>query len=87
MKHFFTVTNGTLALLASGPAFAAVRFLVQGDLLSSWRVQLWDASRLLPNGSLMGLTLGIVTGCAASPAGIQGDWAELRRQPHQGCVR
>ncbi|TBR72125.1 MAG: iron permease [Burkholderiaceae bacterium] len=71
MKHFFTVTNWMLVLLASGLASTAARFLMQGNLLPSWGTQVWDTSGLLSNGSLAGQTLGILIGYDASPAGIQ----------------
>ena len=71
MKHFFTVTNAMLVLLASGLASAAARFLVQGNLLPSWGTQVWDTSGVLSNGSLAGQTLGILIGYDASPSGIQ----------------
>ena len=71
VKHFFTVTNWILVLLASGLASTAARFLVRGDLLPSWGTQVWDTSGLLSNGSLAGQTLGILIGYDASPAGIQ----------------
>jgi high-affinity iron transporter len=71
MRHFFKVTNWMLVLLAAGLASTAARFLVQGNLLPAWGGQVWDASWLLTNGSLMGKTLGILIGYDATPAGIQ----------------
>jgi len=71
MKYFFKVTNWMLVLLAAGLASTAARFLVQGNLLPAWGSQVWDASWLLTNGSLMGKTLGILIGYDATPAGVQ----------------
>lgn len=71
VRHFFTVTNGMLLLLASGLAATAAGFLVQGNLLPSWGTQIWDTSWLLSNGSLAGRTLGTLVGYNATPAGIQ----------------
>ena len=71
MKHFFSVTNGMLVLLASGLAASAAGFLVQSNLLPAWGNQLWDSSWLLSNGSLAGKTMGILVGYNATPAGIQ----------------
>src|ERR1019366_2869804 len=71
MKHFFSVTNWMLVLLAAGLASTAARFLAQANLLPVLGTQLWDTSGLLSNGSLAGKTLGILIGYDASPAGIQ----------------
>jgi high-affinity iron transporter len=71
LKHFFTVTNVLLILLAAGLASTAAGFLVQSDLLPAWGNQLWDTSRLLSDGSLAGKTLGILVGYKARPEGIQ----------------
>jgi high-affinity iron transporter len=71
LKHFFSVTNGMLMLLASGLAASAAGFLVQSDLLPAWGGQLWNTSGLLSNGSLAGKTLGILIGYNATPSGIQ----------------
>ncbi len=71
LKHFFSVTNGMLMLLASGLAASAAGFLVQSNLLPAWGSQLWNTSWLLSNGSLAGKTLGILIGYNATPAGIQ----------------
>jgi len=71
MKYFFKVTNWMLVLLAAGLASTAARFLVQGNLLPAWGSQVWDASWLLTNGSLMGKTMSILIGYDATPAGVQ----------------
>ncbi len=71
LRHFFSVTNGMLMLLASGLAATAAGFLVQSNLLPAWDSQLWNTSWLLSNGSLAGKTLGILVGYNATPAGIQ----------------
>lgn len=71
LRHFFSVTNGMLVLLASGLAATAAGFLMQSNLLPAWGNQLWNTSWLLSNGSLAGKTLGILVGYNATPAGIQ----------------
>jgi high-affinity iron transporter len=71
IRHFFTVTNWMLVLLAAGLASTAARFLVQADLLPAWGSQLWNTAGLLANGSLGGRTLGLLIGYDASPSGIQ----------------
>jgi high-affinity iron transporter len=71
IRHFFSVTNWMLVLLAAGLASTAARFLVQADLLPAWGSQLWNTAGLLSNGSLGGRTLGLLVGYDASPSGIQ----------------
>ena len=71
IRHFFSVTNWMLVLLAAGLASTAARFLVQADLLPAWGGQLWNTSGLLSNGSLAGRTLGLLVGYDASPSGVQ----------------
>jgi high-affinity iron transporter len=70
LRHFFTATNALLVLLAAGLAAAAARYLVQADLLPALHGQLWDSSRVLSNGSLLGQTLHILIGYDANPSGI-----------------
>lgn len=71
IKHFFSVTNAMLILLAAGLASTAAGFLVQSDLLPAWGSQIWNTSHLLSDDSLLGRTLGILIGYKAAPAGIQ----------------
>ena len=70
LRHFFTATNMLLIMLAAGLASAAARYLVQADLLPALHGELWDSSRLLSNGSLLGQTLHILIGYDATPSGI-----------------
>ena len=70
LRHFFTATNVLLIMLAAGLASAAARYLVQADLLPALRGELWDSSRLLSNGSLLGQTLHILIGYDATPSGL-----------------
>lgn len=71
LKHFFSVTNAMLMLLAAGLASAAAGFLVQSDLLPAWGARVWDTSRFLSDDSVIGRTFGILIGYKAAPAGIQ----------------
>jgi high-affinity iron transporter len=71
IKHFFSVTNAMLILLAAGLASTAAGFLVQSDLLPTWGSQIWNTSRFLSDDSLLGRTLGILIGYKAAPAGVQ----------------
>lgn len=70
LRHFFTATNAMLVLLAAGLAAAAARYLVQANLLPTLHGELWDSSRLLSNGSLLGQTLHILIGYDATPSGV-----------------
>src|SRR3981189_60554 len=71
IKHFFSVTNAMLILLAAGLSSTAAGFLVQSDLLPAWGSQIWNTSHLLSDESVLGRTLGILIGYKAAPAGIQ----------------
>jgi high-affinity iron transporter len=71
LKHFFSITNAMLILLAAGLASTAAGFLVQSDLLPTWGNQIWNTSGLLSDDSLLGKTLNILVGYKAAPAGIQ----------------
>jgi len=71
LRHFFTVTNALLMLLAAGLAATAAGFLLQSDLVPAWGNQLWDTSRLLADDSVAGKTLGVLVGYKSRPAGIQ----------------
>ena len=71
LRHFFSVTNVLLMLLAAGLASAAAGFLMQSDLLPAWGAQLWNTSHFLSDDSMLGRTFGILIGYKAAPAGIQ----------------
>jgi len=71
MKHFFTVTNWLLLLVAAGMAAQAAHFLVQANLLPSLGEGVWDTSGWLSDHSLLGQTLHALVGYDARPAGIQ----------------
>ena len=71
IRHFFTVTNWLMLLLAAGMASQAARFLVQADVLPSLGPMLWDSSRVLSDRSILGQTLHALVGYDARPAGMQ----------------
>jgi high-affinity iron transporter len=71
MRHFFTVTNWLLLLVAAGMAGQAAHFLVQADLLPALGEGVWDTSPWLSDHSLLGQTLHALVGYDARPAGIQ----------------
>lgn len=71
MRHFFTVTNWMVVLLAAGMAAQAANYLVQADLLPVLHRQVWDTSWLLSNQSDFGNALKTLIGYDAQPSGIQ----------------
>lgn len=71
MRHFFTVTNWMIVLLAAGMAAQAAFYLIQANVLPTWGAQVWDTSWLLSNDSLVGETLKTLVGYDAQPTGMQ----------------
>jgi high-affinity iron transporter len=71
MRHFFSATNWLMLLLAAGLASQAAGFLIQADVLPPLGNSVWDTSRLLSDGSLLGKTLHTLIGYDARPAGMQ----------------
>lgn len=71
IRYFFSATNWMLVVLAAGLASTAAGFLIQADLLPAWGSQLWDASWLLTDGSIVGQAVHILTGYEARPSGMQ----------------
>lgn len=71
IRHFFTVTNWMVLLLAAGLASQAAHFLIQADWLPALGARIWDTSWLLSNESLPGQTLKTLVGYDARPAGMQ----------------
>ena len=48
MRHFFTVTNWLIALLAAGMAGQAAAVLAGADLIPSWGDRIWNTGFILP---------------------------------------
>jgi len=71
MRHFFNVTGWLVLLIAAGLAAQAASFLNQAGLLPALGNSLWDSSRLLDQGSLLGQMLHVLVGYTARPSGIQ----------------
>jgi len=71
LKWFFTATSALVLLLAAGMAAQAARLLIQADLLPSLAVPLWDTSRLVADGSAIGMVLRGLVGYDARPSGMQ----------------
>ena len=71
LKWFFTATSLLVLLLAAGMAAQAARLLIQADLLPSLAFPLWDTSRLVADGSPVGVVLHGLVGYDARPSGMQ----------------
>jgi high-affinity iron transporter len=71
LRHFFTVTQAMIALLAAGMAGQAAALLADDGLLPSWGAELWDSSGFLPVDGAVGRTLHALLGYADRPPGIQ----------------
>ena len=71
MRHFFTVTNWLIALLAAGMAGQAAAVLASADLIPSWGERIWNTSFVLADDSWLGRALHALVGYSAMPSGIQ----------------
>jgi len=71
MRHFFTVTNWLIALLAAGMAGQAAAVLAGADLIPSWGDRVWNTTVILPDDSWLGRALHALVGYSAMPSGVQ----------------
>lgn len=71
LRHFFTVTELIVLLLAAGLAAGAAGYLTQADLLPPISEQVWDTSGLLSVESLPGRVLHVLVGYRDRPTGIE----------------
>jgi high-affinity iron transporter len=71
MRHFFSVTNWLIALLAAGMAGQAAAVLASADIIPSWGERIWDTSFILGDGSWLGRALHALIGYSAAPSGVQ----------------
>lgn len=76
VRHFFTVTQTMIALLAAGMAGQAAALLASDDLVPTFGDKLWDTSWLLPEKGdgaigMLGRSLHALVGYADKPSGIQ----------------
>jgi high-affinity iron transporter len=70
-RHIFAVTSVLIALLAAGLAAQAVQFLDAAGALTILDVSLWDTSRWLAEGSLIGKLLHTLVGYTERPTEMQ----------------
>ena len=71
MRYFFDITGWLVLLIAAGLAAQAASFLNQVGWLPALGNGLWDSSRILDQGSLLGQMLHVLVGYTARPSGIQ----------------
>jgi high-affinity iron transporter len=71
MRHFFTVTNWLIALLAAGMAGQAAAVLASADIIPAWGERIWNTSFVLSDDSWLGRALHALIGYSAAPSGIQ----------------
>jgi len=67
MRWVFTVTTGLIALLASGMAAQAARFLQAAGAITIMESEVWDWSNVLPEKSLPGIFLKALMGYSDTP--------------------
>lgn len=70
-RHLFTATNALILLLAAGLASQGAGFLVQAGYLPPLLDPIWDTSRVLDEGSLVGKVLHALVGYVSRPSGMQ----------------
>src|SRR2546423_11789497 len=71
MRHFFSVTNWLIALLAAGMAGQAAAVLASADIIPAWGERIWNTSFLLSDDSWLGRALHALVGYSAAPSGVQ----------------
>lgn len=71
VRRLFAVTTWLITLLAAGMASQAVAFLQQASYFQSLADPLWDTSRILPEGSILGRLLHSLIGYSDNPTGAQ----------------
>ena len=69
--RLFSATTGLITLLAAGLASQAVGFLQQAGLITVLTAPLWDTSRILSEGSIVGRLLKTLIGYTDQPDGAQ----------------
>jgi high-affinity iron transporter len=69
--RLFSVTSGLITLLAAGMAAQAVLFIQQGGYFEYLTRTVWDTSRFLSQGSIVGRMLHTLVGYSDAPDGAQ----------------
>ncbi|MCQ8240148.1 FTR1 family iron permease [Rhizosaccharibacter radicis] len=71
VRRLFAVTTALVAILAAGMAGQAAALLAGDDIIPAWGYQLWDTSRILSDGSLLGRAAKALVGYSDRPMGVQ----------------
>lgn len=71
MRHFFTVTNALITLLAAGMAAQSVSYLEKAGVSTLFSETLWDSSWLLSETSIPGRALHTLFGYVDQPSLMQ----------------
>lgn len=71
MKHFFSVINIMLILLAAGMASQLANYLNSVDLIEVLSTQIWDSSWIVNENGLIGKILHSMFGYSSKPTGLQ----------------
>lgn len=70
-RYLFSVTNGLIALLASGMAAQAVAFLQVAGVVTVLPQTVWNISDVLPDSSFFGKALNTLVGYNDHPTMLQ----------------
>jgi high-affinity iron transporter len=71
MRHFFSVTNTLITLLAAGMAAQSVAYLEQAGVSTSFSETIWDTSAVLSEKSILGRILHTLLGYVDRPSLMQ----------------
>jgi high-affinity iron transporter len=69
--RLFSATTGLITLLAAGLGAQAAAYLQQAGVINILTTPLWDTSRLLDEGSMLGRLLKTLVGYTDRPDGLQ----------------
>lgn len=70
-RYLFNVTTVMIALLSAGMASQAIAFLEQANVVTALDSTVWDSSRILSEGSLLGRALHTLVGYSDQPTAMQ----------------
>ena len=70
-RYLFNVTAVMIAFLSAGMASQAIAFLEQANVVTALDSIVWDTSRILSEGSLLGRALHTLVGYSDQPTGMQ----------------
>ena len=70
MRWVFSVTTGLIALLASGMAAQAARFMQAAGAVTIMETEMWDWSTILPDSGILGTFLKALMGYSDRPTAL-----------------